>query len=104
MTDSSPAQLGGCAISADRSRGAGALRPDATGTDLIFLQAGLNAILNLSRDAHPALYRRYLHLALDSLRVGPDTPLRVPALTTEQTHTVMGPSQPSRATPAADKT
>jgi AcrR family transcriptional regulator len=77
---------------AERARSAGAMRPDATGTDLIFLQVGLNAILNLSRDTHPDLYRRYLQLALDSLRAGAATPLPVPALTTEQTHSVMGPT------------
>lgn len=81
---------------AERARTAGVLRPDATGTDLILLQAGLNAILNLSRGSHPDLYRRYLHLALDSLRFEAATPLPVPALTTEQTHAMMGPTaQPS---------
>jgi hypothetical protein len=78
---------------AARARKAGAMRADATGTDLIFLQSGLNAIMNLTRDAHPDLYRRYLHLALDSLRPAAATPIPVDALTTEQTHAVMGPPQ-----------
>ena len=80
---------------AARARQAGVLRDDVEGTDLIFLQVGLNAIMNRTRDAtHPDLYRRYLQLALDSLRAEPVTtsPLLVPALTTEQTHAVMGPT------------
>ena len=86
---------------AERARSAGAMRPDATGTDLIFLQAGLNAILNLARNAHPDLYRRYLQLALDSLRVDAATALPVPALTTEQTHAVMGSTARPSASDAA---
>lgn len=77
-----------------RAREAGMLRDDFEGTDLTFIQVGLNAIMARSRDAHPDLYRRYLHLLLDGLRASPDTPspLPVPALTSDQTHAVMGPT------------
>ena len=74
-----------------RARDAGLLRPDVEGTDLTFIQVALNAIMTRSRDAHPDLYRRYLHLLLDGLRARPDNPpLPVAALTSDQTHTVMG--------------
>jgi AcrR family transcriptional regulator len=76
-----------------RGQEAGVLRSDVTGTDVTFIQVGLNAIMTRSRDAHPDLYRRYLHLMLDGLRAepGPPTPLPVAALTSDQTHAVMGP-------------
>ncbi|GAA1826533.1 TetR/AcrR family transcriptional regulator [Microlunatus capsulatus] len=77
-----------------RGREAGVLRDDVTGTDLTFLQVGLNAVMTRSRDAHPDLYRRYLHLVLDGLRAQPGrpTPLPVAALTSDQTHAVMAPT------------
>jgi AcrR family transcriptional regulator len=81
----------------DRAREAGVLRGDVAGTDLAFIQVGLNAIMSRSRDAHPDLYRRYLHLMLDGLRAEPGhpTPLPVAALTSDQTHAVMGPTTAS---------
>lgn len=77
-----------------RARDAGVLRDDVTGTDLTFVQVGLNAIMTRSRHAHPELYRRYLHLMLDGLRAQPGspTPLPVAALTSDQTHAVMAPT------------
>ncbi len=74
-----------------RARDAGMLRDDVTGTDLTFIQIGLNAIMSRSRHAHPELYRRYLYLMLDGLRAEPGnpTPLPVAALTSDQTHAVM---------------
>ena len=79
-----------------RARDAGVLRDDVEGTDLTFIQVGLNAIMGRSRDTHPDLYRRYLHLLLDGLRAEPGnpTPLPVAALTSDQTHAVMGPTTP----------
>lgn len=77
-----------------RARDAGMLRDDVTGTDLTFIQVGLNAIMTRSRDAHPDLYRRYLCLVLDGLRAEPGnpTPLPVAALSSDQTHAVMAPT------------
>lgn len=82
-----------------RAKDAGVLRDDITGTDLTFIQVGLNAIMARSRDAHPDLYRRYLHLLLDGLRAQPGTPAPLPvdALTSDQTHAVMGPTTPRTA-------
>ena len=76
-----------------RARDSGVLRTDIEGTDLTFIQVGLNAIMARSRTAHPDLYRRYLQLVLDGLRAapGPPTPLPVPPLTSDQTHAVMRP-------------
>ena len=81
-----------------RARDAGLVRDDVTGTDLTFIQVGLNAIMTRSRHAHPDLYRRYLYLMLDGLRAEPGnpTPLPVAALTSDQTHAVMAPSRPRR--------
>ena len=79
---------------ADRAKRAGVLRPDVEGTDLVFIQLGLIAITKRTRDAVPDLYRRYLQIAFDGLRAHPTEPsqLPIPALTTEQTHAVMGPT------------
>ena len=84
-----------------RGREAGVLRADVAGTDLTFIQVGLNAIMTRSRDWHPDLYRRYLYLLLDGLRAesGNPTPLPIAALTSDQTHAVMGPTS-RRGAPA----
>jgi AcrR family transcriptional regulator len=75
------------------------VRPDLTGTDLIFLQIGLTAIAftartgaaNVDRDDANELYRRYLWIALDGIRARPNAPdLPVAALSTEQTHQLLG--------------
>ena len=74
-----------------RAKEAGALRDDVEGTDLVFIQVGLNAIAERSREVSPELYRRYLHLMLDSIRAHPDQlDLPVSALTVDQTHAAMG--------------
>ncbi len=74
-----------------RAKEAGVLRDDVEGTDLVFIQVGLNAIAERSREVSPELYRRYLHLMLDSIRAHPDQlDLPVSALTVDQTHAAMG--------------
>ena len=74
-----------------RAKEVGALRDDVEGTDLVFIQVGLNAIAERSREVSPELYRRYLHLMLDSIRAHPDQlDLPVSALTVDQTHAAMG--------------
>lgn len=73
-----------------RAREAGVVRPDLRGTDLIFLQTALAAVMELTRYSEPELYRRYLTIFLDGIRPGDQwTRLPVAALTTEATHTVM---------------
>ncbi len=97
---------------AERARDSGALRADATGTDLIFLQIAFTAVATVTQDG-PAfggrddveeLYRRYLWIALDGLRAASHrSELPVPALTTAQTHTLLQPTRPDpdAAHPAA---
>ena len=82
-----------------RGREAGVLRDDVAGTDLTFIQVGLNAIMTRCRHAHPDLYRRYLYLMLDGLRAQPGdpSPLPVAALTSDQTHAVMAPATRPRS-------
>lgn len=69
----------------------GVVRPDFDQTDLIFMQLGLSAIIESTRDIAPELYRRYLTMFLDGIRTDRTafTPLPTPALTAEQTHRVM---------------
>lgn len=85
---------------AERARDAGALRPDATGTDLVFLQIAVGAVAAVAQDGPglegredaEQLYRRYLWIALDGLRAaGPDSSLPIPPLTTAQTHALLQP-------------
>ena len=83
---------------AERAKRAGVLRADAAGTDLVFLQVGVNAIMNRAGGVFPELHRRYLHLMLAGLRAHPEElPLPISALTTEQTHVVMGREDTRRA-------
>jgi AcrR family transcriptional regulator len=89
---------------ADRAREAGVIRSDITGTDLIFLQIACTSIATVAqdgpdledRDDAADLYRRYLWVMLDGLRPRGEsfTQLPVPALTTEQTHSLLRASHP----------
>jgi AcrR family transcriptional regulator len=78
----------------DRAKTQGALRPDADGTDAIFIQVALTAVMDSTREVEPTLYRRYLTIFLDGMRAdrGRLTALPVAALNTEQTHSTMTPS------------
>lgn len=91
---------------AQRAREAEVIRPDITGTDLIFLQIAITSISTVTqdgpridgRDDVKELYRRYLWIALDGLRTDNKTStLPVPALTTLQTHTLLQPKRPDPA-------
>jgi AcrR family transcriptional regulator len=75
----------------DRAKAAGCLRPEFEGTDLVFIQVALTALMDRTRDIDPALYRRYLTIFLDGVRAdrGPLSELPVAALSTDETHTVM---------------
>ncbi|MFE5837468.1 TetR/AcrR family transcriptional regulator [Arthrobacter sp. NPDC056493] len=84
---------------ADRAREQRVVRPDLTGTDLIFLQIGIAAIAftaragaaNVDRGDVTDLYRRYLWIALDGIRARAGAvDLPVEALSTEQTHQLLG--------------
>ena len=83
-----------------RGKAQGIVRADVTGTDLVFIQIGLVAIAETARrgrgtavrDDVEDLHRRYLWLMLDGLRTHPHqaSPLPLPPLTTEQTHSLLG--------------
>lgn len=82
----------------ERAQAAGQVRPDVTGTDLVFAQIGLTAIAAAARDGAERveradageLYRRYLALFLDSIRPGAATAgLPIPPLTTDETHALL---------------
>lgn len=75
----------------DKARAQGVVRPDFDQSDSIFLQLGLSAIMEQTRDVSPSPYRRYLALMLDALRTdrGPlsDLPIKPPDV--DQTHQAM---------------
>ena len=80
----------------ERARQQGSLREGLAGTDIVFLQLALDAIMNATRDVTPQLYRRYLAIFLDGIRAeaaDPD-PLPLPAPTEQQTQQVLSPSRP----------
>lgn len=76
----------------DRAKDQGRLRSDVAGTDLVFIQVALDAVLDRTRDTAPDLYRRYLRIILDGLRAHPAQPstLSVAPLTVEETHHIQG--------------
>ena len=74
----------------ERAREQGSVRADLEQSDIIFLQAGLAAIRNLTRSVEPDLFRRYLTVFLDGIRADPArTPLPVRALDSARTHAAM---------------
>jgi AcrR family transcriptional regulator len=80
----------------DRAKEQGTVRPDLEQSDLIFIQAGLSAIMDRSRTVEPELYHRYLTLFLDGIRADRSTltPLPVAALTADRTHQAMTRRRP----------
>ncbi|BDR53388.1 TetR family transcriptional regulator [Bombiscardovia nodaiensis] len=99
---------------AARAREQGAIRPEITGTDLIFIQIGILGIAETLNDGAAKvertdvdqLYRRYLWIALAGIRASQthaeaqDTwagwPQPIPALTTQETHQILsGPATAS---------
>lgn len=77
----------------DRAKAQGTLRPDVEGTDAIFIQVALAAVMDLTSGVAPMLYSRYLTIFLDGLRAdrGPLTALPVDPLDVDQAHAVMAP-------------
>lgn len=47
---------------ADRAKRDGSMRPDAEGTDIVWIQVALTALMDRTRRLAPELYRRYLTL------------------------------------------
>jgi hypothetical protein len=67
------------------------VRPDFDQSDLIFLQLGLSAIMEQTREVSPDLYRRYLAVMLDGIRAErvDRSELPVGPLSVEDTHRAM---------------
>jgi len=52
----------------ERSREQGKLRADLESTDIPLLQVALTALMDMTREIEPAIYRRYVTILLDGLR------------------------------------
>jgi hypothetical protein len=82
-----------------RAQAQGALRRDIRVTDMPLLQLMVGAIIDVSRDVEPELWRRFLGLLLDGLRADRDEahPLPADALSLDQLATAMAAWRPPRA-------
>jgi AcrR family transcriptional regulator len=58
---------------------AGELRPGIAPQDFAIVQLMIGAVIDVSHDAAPELWRRYLAILLDGLRAHPGKPGRLPA-------------------------
>ncbi|HJQ02774.1 MAG TPA: helix-turn-helix domain-containing protein [Jatrophihabitans sp.] len=67
------------------------VRPDFDQSDMIFIQLGLSAIIDATRELSPNLYRRYLTMFLDGIRTDRESFTRLPVkpLTADETHRAM---------------
>jgi AcrR family transcriptional regulator len=73
-----------------RAQAAGQVRDDLAETDVALLQFMLTAIADITRDADPEVWRRYLRLVLDGLRAGAASePMPVPPLPRDALDTVV---------------
>ena len=81
-----------------RAKAAGQLREDIVPQDFPLLQILLGAVIDVSRDASPGLWRRYLELILQGMRAepGPPAPLRIMMPGFEQMDQVLGCWRPPR--------
>jgi AcrR family transcriptional regulator len=75
----------------DRAKAAGPLRPEFEGTDVVFIQVALTALMDRTRKHAPDLYRRYLTMLLDGARTdrGPLSDLPAKALSVEETQAAL---------------
>jgi AcrR family transcriptional regulator len=82
-----------------RAQAQGALRSDVRVTDMPLLQLMVGAIIDVSRDVEPELWRRFLGLLLDGLRADRDGANALPAdaLSLDQLATAMAAWRPPRA-------
>lgn len=83
----------------DKAKRQGAVRADLDQTDVIFMQVALSAIMERSREIEPDLYRRYLTVFLDGIRVGGErfTALPVGPLSAMSTHRAMTQGRTARS-------
>ena len=75
----------------DNAKAQGVIRPDFDQSDLIFLQLGLSAIMEQTREVSPDLYRRYLAMMLDGIRADGEARSKLPIepLSVDDTHRAM---------------
>jgi AcrR family transcriptional regulator len=75
----------------DRAQESGDLRQDVAGPDFPLVQIMVGTIIDATRDVEPEVWRRFLGIVLDGLRVRRDgpTPLSVEALDIEQVERAM---------------
>ncbi|MEU6349030.1 helix-turn-helix domain-containing protein [Streptomyces sp. NPDC047072] len=74
----------------ERARQAGALRPDFTSGDLLFVFATNASLSRAARDTAPDVWRRGIAFLLDGLRTEAAHPLPAAPLTPEELYGVMG--------------
>ena len=81
----------------ERAQVDGTLRPDVTPTDMPLLQLMLGSLSELTRDADPEVWRRYLGIVIDGLRARRDEPsaLQGDPLTPEQVQCTMRAWRPA---------
>ncbi|HEX8105747.1 MAG TPA: helix-turn-helix domain-containing protein [Solirubrobacteraceae bacterium] len=81
-----------------RAREAGVLRPDVEEHDVGMIAFMLSSVADLAGDVRPDLWRRYLVLVLDGLRVdgAGATPLPVPVMGTEEAERALAAWRPRR--------
>jgi AcrR family transcriptional regulator len=81
-----------------RAQDAGDVRPDITVTDMPLLGLMLRQVVDFSHEIAPDLWRRYLTLLLDALRIrrAAPSPLSVPPLKPRQLDAAMSCHQPHR--------
>jgi AcrR family transcriptional regulator len=75
----------------ERARWAGMIRADAQATDVFLLGTMLCSVADLTIDAKPDLWRRYLTMFLEGLKPGGD-PLAVTAIPTPELRSVLASS------------
>ena len=69
----------------NRAKREGTLRPDFEPTDAVHIQIAMIALMDLSRNVQPELYRRYLTMFFDGARAdGTKSTLPVAGLSVEQ--------------------
>ncbi|HET8756237.1 MAG TPA: helix-turn-helix domain-containing protein [Solirubrobacteraceae bacterium] len=66
-----------------RAVDAGVVRPDIATSDVPIINFMLTTVVELSRDVEPELYKRYLAIVLDGLRVKDGDPLPVEGLSVQ---------------------
>ncbi|WP_167531936.1 TetR/AcrR family transcriptional regulator [Streptomyces capillispiralis] len=62
-----------------RAQGAGIVRPDVTGADLLVLLWASDRVSETTQHVAPSMWRRHLHLAMDGFRASNRLDLREPA-------------------------